>query len=100
MPALVRLRAWEVAALERKIQLTLTPPKPEAGQEQAQRDGETIQNTPDMTNGNELERTGEGQSTVTVPLSSSNSGTSQFPREHIVRPKPAGENMQSKGLKL
>ena len=90
----------EVAALERKIQLTLTPPKPEAGQEQAQRDGETIQNTPDMTNGNELERTGEGQSTVTVPLSSSNSGTSQFPREHIVRPKPAGENMQSKGLKL
>ncbi len=64
------------------------------------RDGETIQNTPDMTNGNELERTGEGQSTVTVPLSSSNSGTSQFPREHIVRPKPAGENMQSKGLKL
>ena len=92
----------EVAALERKIQLTLTPPTPEAGQEQAQRDGEAIQNTPDMPNGNGLERTDEGRSTVTVPPSSGDPDTSQFLREHvyIVKPKPAGENVQGKGFKL
>ncbi len=68
----------EVAALERKIQLELAPPKPEAAQEQ-QTDGKTAQTQSPPT-----------EERATTEPSSDMSNQSQFIREHvqIVRPKP------------
>ena len=76
----------EVAALERKIQLELAPPKPEAAQEQ-QTDSVQITTAP------------AGQSTTKSPSDMSNQ--SQFIRErvHVVRPLPIIANGQAKGLK-
>ena len=79
----------EVAALERKIQLELTPPKPEAVQEQ-QADGGTAQT--------QSSPTGE-RATTEPPADAPN--RSQFLREHVhvVRPLPIIANGQAKGLK-
>lgn len=92
----------EVAALERKIQLELAPPKPEAVQEQAQRDGRTVQSTPGVPSGSGTERIGGECATEAVPPPSGHPGATQFTREHIfmVRPNPAEERVQGKGLKL
>jgi hypothetical protein len=79
----------EVAALERKIQLELTPPKPEAVQEQ-QADGGTAQT--------QSSPTGE-RATTEPPADAPN--RSQFLREHVhvLRPLPIIANGQAKGLK-
>jgi len=83
----------EVAALERKIQLELAPPKPkpEAAQEQ-QADGGTAQT--------QSPPTGE-RATTELPSDAPN--RSQFRREHVlfVRPKPIEIiSGQSKGFKI
>ena len=79
----------EVAALERKIQLELAPPKPEAVQEQ-QADGGTAQT--------QSSPTGE-RATTEPPADAPN--RSQFLREHVhvLRPLPIIANGQAKGLK-
>ncbi len=79
----------EVAALERKIQLELTPPKPEAVQEQ-QADGGTAQT--------QSSPTGE-RATTEPPADAPN--RSQFLREHVhvLRLLPIIANGQAKGLK-
>ena len=92
----------EVAALERKIQLTLSPPTLEAGQEHVQRDGGVVQSIPDIPHGNGRERINGESTTEAVFAPSGKPDTSRFSREHIsiVRPKLAEEKMQDKGLKL
>lgn len=92
----------EVAALERKIQLELAPPKTEVGQEPVQGDGKSVQNTTDMPNGSGTEPIEGVHTTVTVSPPSGNPDTLRLSREHIytVKPKPAEDNMQGKGLKL
>ena len=79
----------EVAALERKIQLELAPPKPEATQEQ-QADGGTAQTQSPPT----------GERATTEP-SADAPNRSQFLREHVhvLRPLPIIANGQAKGLK-
>ena len=78
----------EVAALERKIQLSLTPPTPETAQE----NGETI-----------LSDKCE-EATVRMPNTqlSDKGDAEDFIREHvhIVRPKPMEENASGKGFRL
>ncbi len=76
----------EVAALERKIQLELAPPKPEAAQEQ-------------QTEGGQIKTALAGQTATESPSDMSNQ--SQFMREHVhvVRPLPIIANGQAKGLK-
>lgn len=93
----------EVAALERKIQLTLAPPKPEAGQEQAaevQSGSIKVQSqTSEVLAGNAVD-SGEN---VINGISSDRSDVSQFIREHIqfVRLKPVNDNpIQGKKVKL
>lgn len=81
----------EVAALERKIQLELAPPKPEVVQEQ-QADSGTEQTQSPPT----------GDQTTTEPTSDV-PNQSQFLREHvqIVRPKPIDiTKRQDKGFKI
>ena len=80
----------EVAALERKIQLELTPPKPEAAQEQ-QADGGTAQTQSSPT----------GERATTEPLSDA-PNRSQFLREHVqfVRPKSVTDQVSCKGFKI
>ena len=75
----------DVAALERKIQLTLAPPKPEAGQEQ--------------TNGVQQENGKHEQPPQTVKPDTSG----DFIRDHVlvVRPGIADESkIQSRGMKV
>ena len=72
----------EVAALERKIQLTLAPPKPEAGQEQ----------------GDGVQRENEQQPKSVKPDSSDD-----FIRNHVLVVKPSVSNIQQqsgKNIKL
>ena len=78
----------EVAALERKIQLELAPPKPEAGQEQ-QPNGETIQA--------QLPPAGE-RATTEPPSDVPN--RSQFIREHVQIVRPMEANSSIKGIKM
>lgn len=80
----------EVAALERKIQLELTPPKPEAAQEQ-QADGGTAQTQSPPT----------GERATTEPLSDA-PNRSQFLREYVqfVRPKSITDQVSCKGFKI
>lgn len=76
----------EVAALERKIQLELAPPKPEVVLEQ-------------QTDGGQIKTAPAGQTATESPSDMSNQ--SQFMREHVhvVRPLPIIANGQAKGLK-
>ena len=78
----------EVAALERKIQLELAPPKPEAVQEQ-QTDGGTAQA--------QSPPTGER---ATVEPSSDLPNQSQFLREHVQFVRSMTTNTTTKGLKM
>ena len=78
----------EVAALERKIQLELAPPKPEAAQEQ-QTNGETVQTQSPLT----------GERATTEPPSDA-SNKSQFLREHVQFVRPMEVNSTVKGIKM
>ncbi|MCX4282841.1 MAG: hypothetical protein OSJ35_08950 [Alistipes sp.] len=80
----------DVAALERKIQLELAPPKPEATQEQ-QADGGTAQTQSPPT---------EERATTEPPADAPN--RSQFLREHVqfVRPQTITTETQAKGFKI
>ena len=78
----------EVAALERKIQLTLAPPKPEAGQEQT--DGVQQENK-------------QREQQPKIVKQGMDTDSDDFIRNHIlvVRPEILGESrMQSKGIKI
>ncbi|WP_444092132.1 hypothetical protein [Bacteroides sp.] len=78
----------EVAALERKIQLELAPPKPEAAQEQ-QTDGGTAQT--------QSPPTVEG-ATTEPPADAPN--RSQFLREHVQLVSPINAKSTIKGMKM
>ena len=78
----------EVAALERKIQLELAPPKPEAAQEQ-QADGGRAQTQSLPT----------GERATTEPPSDM-SNQSQFIREHVQIVRPMEANSTVKGIKM
>ncbi len=80
----------EVAALERKIQLELAPPKPEAVQEQ-QADGGTAQTQSPPT----------GEGAIMEPPSDA-PNRSQFLREHVQLVSPASliGTTSSKGVKI
>ena len=77
----------EVAALERKIELELAPPKPEAAQEQP--DGGTMQ-TQSPTTGERI--------TTEQPYDVPN--RSQFLREHVQIVRPIEANNTVKGIKM
>lgn len=78
----------EVAALERKIQLELAPPKLEVVQEQ-QTDGGTAQTQSPPT----------GERATTEPPSDM-SNQSQFIREHVQIVRPMEANSTVKGIKM
>ncbi len=78
----------EVAALERKIQLELAPPKPEATQE-PQPDGGTEQTQSPPT----------GERATTEPPSDA-PNRSQFLREHVQFVRPMETNSMTKGIKM
>ena len=75
----------EVAALERKIQLELAPPKPEVVQEQ-------------QANNVQITTAPAGQSTTKSPSDMSNQ--SQFIREHVQIVRPMEANSAVKGIKM
>lgn len=78
----------EIAALERKIQLELAPPKPEAVQEQQADSGTTQAQSPPT-----------GERTTTEPPADA-PNQPQFLREHVQLVRPMTTNTTTKGIKM